>query len=310
MSTYKLPPTIYKPVVIVGPTSSGKSELAVKLAKKFKGEIISCDSRQIYRGMDLGTGKISGKWKNRKFLYRGIPHHCIDYVNPKRQYSVALFRRDAQKAISDILSRGKLPILCGGGGHWMDAVVYNQQVPDVKPNLKLRAQLEKKTTFELFERIVTKDPKRAKTIDRYNKRRLIRALEIINASGKPVPNVVQATGLPLQALWLGVNTNQPDLYKKIDQRLNQRLKQGMVKEVQKLHRDGLSWKKLMSFGLEYKFISLYLQKKLSYDEMLVQLSYAIKHYSKRQLTWWKRNKDILWIKNLQQAGNQVRKFLK
>ena len=173
------------------------------------------------------------------------------------------------------------------------------------------------------------DPGRAKNIDRHNKRRLIRALEIVMATGKPVPRLKQATrsavaqGGPewsrgtaglhynkYDALWVGIKTDRKLLYKKIDARLKQRLKAGMVAEVSRLHKGGLSWKKLESFGLEYKFLSLYLEKKLTYDEMLTQLSFAIKHYSKRQMTWWKKNKVINWIKSPKLAEKAVARFLK
>ena len=328
----------YKLLIIVGPTSSGKSELAVRLAKRFNGEIISADSRQIYKGMDLGTGKIEGRWISYKpnksnesytnylaYVYKTVPHHLIDIVNPRRQYSAAIFQRKAKKIIADITKRGKLPILCGGTMHWIDAVAYGQHLPDVKPNLKLRAKLEKISTPGLFARISRLDPVRAKNIDRHNRRRLIRALEIILTTGKPVPprSVILSEPGGLegesknslnQVLWLGIKIPQADLYKKIDKRLKQRLKAGMIEEVRNLHsatfkaglpkRQGrvrggydLSWKRLEQFGLEYRFISQYLQNKISYDAMVSQLSFAIKHYSKRQITWWKRNKNIKWISN-------------
>ena len=311
MSPYKLPATTYKLLVIVGTTSSGKSELAVQLAKRFNGEIVSADSRQVYKGMDLGTGKISGQWRRNVFSYKGVPHHLIDFLNPKRQYSAALFQRDAKKIIAGILRRGKLPIICGGTGHWIDAVVYDRQLPDVKPDLKLRIKLGKKTADELYRQLKKLDSRRAKTIDRHNKRRLVRALEIIISTGKPVPQL--ATRNPklsnYQPLWLGINLPQKTLYHNISKRLNQRLKAGMVKEVSRLHNNGISWKRLNDFGLEYRFISLYLQKKLTRDEMLKQLSYAIKHYAKRQMTWWKKNKEIRWFKKPIVQTRSVEKFL-
>jgi len=309
-----------KILIVVGPTSSGKSELAVKLAKRFNGEIISCDSRQIYKGMDLGTGKVEGKWFVDKragrairqhYAYKGVVHHCLDYINPRLQYSASLFQRDAKKIIQDVVARGKLPILCGGTAHWIDAVVYNQIIPDVKPNLKLRTKLEKQSADALFKKLMKIDPHRAKNIDRYNKRRLIRALEIVITTGKPVPalstiNYKLPTYLPL---WIGINPLQPILFGKIKKRLKQRLNEGMIKEVSQLHTQGLSWKKLESFGLEYKFVSLFLQKKLSYDEMFSQLLLAIQHYTKRQMTWWKRNKEINWIKNPSEAQKLTKNFL-
>lgn len=299
-------------IILVGPTASGKSELAVKLAKKFNGEIISFDSRQIYKGLDLGTGKISGHWKKNSYntfkrpskmvvtyVYKNISHYCIDYVNPSRQYSVAKFKKDAQKAILDISQRNKLPILCGGTGYWIDAVVYNQELPEIKPNPKLRLELQKKSTEQLFKQLEKLDPVRASTIDPKNPHRLIRALEIVITTGKPVPTLNTNTNEQksiYNPIWLGIKTNQEELYSKIDKRLKQRLKQGMIEEVKQLQASGLSWKKLENFGLEYKYIALFLQNKISYQEMVEQLSYAIKHYSKRQLTWWKRNNQIKWLK--------------
>jgi tRNA dimethylallyltransferase len=306
-----------KILAIVGPTASGKSELAVRLAKKFNGEIISCDSRQIYKGMNLGTGKVEGSWTTlqmrgrafQQFVYKKVPHHLIDFQNPKKQFSVAQFQNQAKKTAVEIVKRDHLPILCGGTMHWMDAVVFRQVLPDVKPNYKLRKQLEAKSARSLFARIRTLDPVRAKSIDPNNKRRLIRALEIILTTGKPVP-LLHASSSMFNVLWLGVKRPQTDLYKKIDRRLKQRLEAGMIEEVKKLKKSGLSWKRLEDFGLEYRFVSQYLQKKLTFEEMFTQLSYAIKHYSKRQMTWWKRNKEINWIEpDAKTASRLVAKFL-
>ncbi|MBL8031411.1 MAG: hypothetical protein JNK33_03755, partial [Candidatus Doudnabacteria bacterium] len=215
-----------KIIVVIGPTGSGKSEFAVKLAKKMNGEIISADSRQVYKGLDIGTGKVQGQWKkmrsqkvkvktatsnsknsklakqNSVYVYKGIPHYCIDYVSPKKQYTVTNFKHDAELAIEDIVRRGNTPIICGGTGQYVDALLLDQSIPEVPPNPRLRAQLEKKTTAQLFSMLQKKDPARAKTIDPYNPRRLIRALEIITATGKPVPrpakkgNPFAAKGLP------------------------------------------------------------------------------------------------------------------
>jgi tRNA dimethylallyltransferase len=273
-------------LVVVGPTSSGKSELAVKLAKKFNGEIISCDSRQIYQSMNLGTGKVTGHWQavpvashpeqsegskashpqrreqpKRKFkkvyFYQSIPHHLIDVQNPKKQYSVVQFQKSAQKLIEEITRRQKLPILCGGTGQYIDAVIFNQNLPQVKPNLKLRKTLEKKSTKELYSQLLSLDPLRAKHIDKNNPRRLIRALEIIITTGQPVPLTTQTLSpTHYRTLWLGLQLPKNILYKKIKARLQQRLKAGMVKEVKKLKQQGLSWQRLESFGLEYRYIYL------------------------------------------------------
>ncbi len=279
-------------ICIIGPTAAGKSELAVKLAVKLNGEIISADSRQIYRGLDIGSGKVEGKWKGEVFVYKNIPHYLIDEVSPRGQYSVAKFQKQATKLITDIHKRGKLPIICGGTGHWIDAVVFAQVLPEVKPDTKLRAKLNQMSVEQLFVQLKKLDPQRAKTIDSKNPRRLIRALEIVMTTGKPVPKSTNRS--KYQTIWLGINPGKSELDKKIAKRLNARLKQGLIKEVAQLHKQGLSWKKLESFGLEYKYVALFLQNKITEDEMKEQLLRAIKQYAKRQLTWWKRNQEIHW----------------
>ena len=299
---------IQKPFIIavVGPTASGKSELAVQLAKKYHGEIISADSRQVYRGMDIGTGKIEGKWRGSQYFYKTIPHYGIDIVSPRSQYSVAKFQNYAKKAITEILARKKIPIICGGTGHWVDAVLFDQNLPTVKPNMELRKKLEKLSTAELFNKLKKLDPRRAENIDAKNPRRLIRALEIVMSTGKPVPT--SNTETKYNVLWLGITHNKEALEKRIDKRLDERLKLGMLKEIKTLHKNGISWKRLEEFGLEYKFIAQFLQQKLSEVEMHSLLSTAIKQYAKRQMTWFKRNKDIHWIKNFSEASKLISKL--
>jgi len=297
-----------KIIIIIGPTASGKSELAVKLAKEFKGEIISADSRQVYRQLDIGSGKVPGRWqgsgKNRRFMYKGIAHYGIDIVDPKKTVSVAQFQRVATKALRDIRRRGKLPIICGGTAHWVDAVVYDQKFPRVQPNLKLRAQLEKKSVPQLYAQLKQLDPVRAKNIDRRNPRRLIRALEIVLTTGQAIPKLEQTSRY--HALWIGLKPAQTTLYKKIDQRLKGWFKQGLLQEVENLHQQGLSWTRVEQFGLEYKAVALYLQNKIDRAEMLRQSSSSIKHYAKRQMTWWKRNPDINWIRSERQLPKILR----
>ncbi len=299
-----------KLLVIVGPTSSGKSELAVKLAKKMNGEIVSVDSRQIYHGMAIGSGRVPGHWrykirsgqnirrpspkKVQQFMYKGVPHYGLDLINPRRQYSVAEFQKLAGGIINAIAALGKLPILCGGTAHWVDAVVFDQKFPKAKPNPKLRRRLEKKSAAQLYAMLKKLDPRRARNIDRHNPRRLVRALEIVLTTKRTVPKLNQRSRY--DTLWLGISVPQNALNKKIELRLKQRLEQGMFHEVKKLHKQGVSWRRLEKFGLEYKYCALYLQKKLSRDEMFAQLLTAIKQYSKRQMMWWSRNKGIRWVK--------------
>jgi tRNA dimethylallyltransferase len=282
-----------KIIIIVGPTASGKSELAVKTAKSARGEIISADSRQIYKGLNIGSGKVPGRWRQGRYFYKGIAHHLLDIADPKKQVSAAQFQKLANRAIKDIIARGKIPIICGGTAHWIDAVVFAQKFPSVKPDLKLRAQLEKQSIAQLFVRLKKLDPARAKNIDSRNPRRLVRALEIVLTTGQAVPALEQTA--KFDALWLGLKLDQEILYKKIDKRMRAWFKQGLLEEIGALHEQSLSWQRLESFGLEYKFGALYLQGKITREEMLVQTSSAIKHYAKRQMTWWKRNTAIKWL---------------
>jgi len=331
-----------KLIVIVGPTASGKSEMAVRLAKKFNGEIISADSRQVYKGMDIGTGKVTpdtnpalytasnyfsmprgrdstGQVKKKCiFTHKGIPHHCIDVASPKRRFTVTQYRKLAQRAINKIQKKNKIPIFCGGTGFYIQAVVDGLIIPEVKPDWKLRKKLELIAAEELFSQLKKLDSKRAKTIEKKNKRRLIRALEIVKKIGR-VP-ILKRKPLPYPVLILGIKKSSEDLKKLIKERLLKRLGRGMIAEVKKLRKSGLSWKRLEEFGLEYRYIAYYLQKKLDYQEMLEKLQKEIEHYAKRQMTWFsthggsasggKRNRRIIWIKNYQEAEKLVREFLR
>ncbi|MDO8443550.1 MAG: tRNA (adenosine(37)-N6)-dimethylallyltransferase MiaA [Candidatus Azambacteria bacterium] len=308
-----------KIIVVVGPTASGKSTLAVKLAKKFKGEIISADSRQVYEGMDIGTGKITPDTKNSSnfstgqakkkyvFTHKGIPHYCIDVANPKNQFSVAQYKQLAEKVIKKIIRHGKIPIICGGTGFYIQAITENISIPEIKPDIKLRTALEKKSTKELFSQLKKLDSRRAKNIDKNNRRRLIRALEIIIKSGNKVPELKSAP--KYEVLFIGVKRGMRELKELIKSRLLKRLKIGMVKEIINLKKLGLSWQRLEDFGLEYRYVAYYLQNKLSYDEMVSKLQKEIEHYAKRQMTWFNRNKKIRWVANSNQAGKLVKGFL-
>lgn len=288
-----------KIIAVIGPTASGKSDLAVNIAlyinknsKKIgvKGaEIISADSRQVYKWLNIGSNKITRK------EMRGIKHHLLDIASPKSTFTVARYKRLADKAINKIIKSGKVPIICGGSGQYMDAVLFGHQFPDVKPNPILRTKLDKFSTEKLFLMLRKKDPNKARNIDRYNRRRLIRALEIIISTKKPIAPL--ATEPKFNALMIGILTDRDLLKNKIEKRLAIRLKKGLIKEVAGLHKKyGLSWKKLESFGLEYRFISQFLEKKIGKDEMIRSITAESAKYAKRQMTWFKRNKDIVWIK--------------
>ncbi len=292
-----------KAVVVVGPTASGKSDLGIKIARKYNGEIISADSRQVYRGMDIGTGKVSKKEQKM------VRHHLLDVASPKKQFNASDFKKQGEKAIKEITAKGKIPIIVGGTGFYIDILLGRMAAPEVPPNKRLRAELEKQSAEQLFKRLEKLDPRRAKVIDRHNKRRLVRAIEIFMATGKSsLDTNYKIPDSKYNILWLGVRPK--DLEKRIEKRLDARLKQGMVREVEKLHKQSVSWKRLNDFGLEYRWVSKYLQGLISKEEMRENLLKDIIKYSKRQMTWFKINQEIHWVKNKKATDKLVATFLK
>ena len=286
-----------KVIVIVGPTASGKSAYAVKLARKIGGEVISADSRQVYRGLNIGTGKITRR------EMKGVPHHMIDVRRPSSVFTAADFVKLGRKQIDDILKRGKVPIICGGTGFYIDALLGRVTLPNVPPNPKLRRQLAKKSASELFTLLKTLDKRRAKNIDRHNPVRLIRAIEIVKKIGRVPPTVILrdrevqpyvSNGVRRDVQWIGLKPSDKILRVKIRTRLLQRMKAGMVREARNLHKQGLSYKRMHELGLEYRYLALFLQNKMSRKEMLRQLESGIWDYSRRQMRYWKRNPDIKW----------------
>jgi len=276
-----------KIIVILGQTATGKSSLAVKIAKKVNGEIISADSRQVYKGLDLGTGKITKK------EMQGIPHYLLDVVNAKSKFTVVDYKKFADKKIKEIIARGKTPIICGGTGFYIDAVIKNVIFPEVLPNEKLRKILNKKTTEDLFEMLKKLDKRRAKNIDSKNKIRLIRAIEIVKELGK-VPSLKKKNS-NYEFVKIGLFMPLELLKEKINKRLISRVESGMLKEIQNLHKNGLSWKRMEELGLEYRYVALYLQKKITKQEMLEKLNSEIFKYAKRQMTYFKRDPEIKWF---------------
>ncbi|MFH1246545.1 MAG: tRNA (adenosine(37)-N6)-dimethylallyltransferase MiaA [Candidatus Liptonbacteria bacterium] len=291
-----------KIIAVLGPTASGKSDLAVELARKFNGEIISADSRQVYKGLDIGSGKITKK------EMRGIPHHLLDVASPLRTFTVAQFQKLGGRAIKNILRKNKVPIIAGGTGLYIDTLLYGYNFPAVKPNPQLRGKLERQTTEELFDKLSELDPARATGIDRFNKRRLVRALEIVIATGKPVPKLEKHSAY--DTLKIGINISQEKLRRNIELRLKKRLRRGMLKEINHLRKSDVSFKRLQSFGLEYRAMSRYTQGLIIKKEMEQNIISESIDYTKRQTTWWKRDKEIRWINNPAKAILLTKKFLK
>ncbi len=294
-----------KLIVILGQTASGKSEMAIKLAKKFNGEVVSADSRQVYKGMDIGTGKVTKK------EMKGIPHYLLDVASPKKRFTVVQYRKLALKAINKIFRKGKIPILCGGTAFYIQAVVDGIVIPEVKPDWKLRKELEKKTAKELFAKLKKLDPKRAKTIEKENKRRLIRALEIVIKTKKPVP-VFKKRPLPYPVLMMGIKKEKEELKKLIKKRFLIWLKQGFLRKVLKLKNPpaggGLSWHRIEEFGIHYRVAAQYLQGKINKQEFIKKSLTELQNYAKRQMTWFKRDERIIWVKDYKIAEKLVKNF--
>jgi len=299
-----------KLIVILGPTSSGKTGLSIKLAKKFNGEVVSADSRQVYKGMDIGTGKVTKK------EMQGIPHYLLNVANPKKRFDVVQYQKLALKAIEKIQRKNKVPFLVGGTGFYIQSIVDGTVIPQVKPNWKLREKLMLQPLPELVKRLAKLDPVRAGNIDQNNPRRVVRALEIALTLKGPVPPLARQSPLGeggCQILQIGISKPKKELDKLIKKRLLARLNQGMVKEIKKLHNPptggGVSWKRLEEFGLEYRFVAQYLQNKLAYQEIVELLQKATEHYAKRQMTWFKKDNRICWIKTYKESEKLTKAFL-
>lgn len=351
-----------KLVVILGPTATGKTKLAVSLAVKYGGEIVSADSRQVFRGMDLGTGKdladyiidLSNKTdrelqniinyyqldnsdktaglvkmplkKDHKALKgasavatRGhqksfqVPYHLIDIIEPMTPFNVAKYQKLAYKAIDEIISKNRLPFLVGGTGLYLDAVVENFIFGPVvaKADLeKVRQRLDRLTLAQLLGRLKKVDPDTYAVIDKKNRRRVQRAVEIYEAGGQKKSAVSNRGQRPYQTLIIGLKFPLEEIYKKIDSRLDNRLREGMVSEIKRLRQRGVSWKRLEEFGLEYRYVSRYVRGLIDYETMLDQLKTEIHHFAKRQLTWFRRNQDICWVDSLKTADKLIKDFLK
>jgi tRNA dimethylallyltransferase len=281
-----------KVVVICGPTATGKSDLAVLIAKKFGGEVISADSRQVYKGLNLGSGKITKK----EML--GILHFMLDIADPKKTYTVDKFGKDALKVAKEILKKNKTPIICGGTGMYIDALIDGIQFPQVLPDKKLRKELSTLTTEELFDKLLSLDKNRADQLKndgggQFNRVRLIRSIEIATKLGS-VPKLISKVNF--EAIFIGLDFDDKTIKDRILLRIKSRMKKGMLNEGRKLHENGLKYKRMHELGLEYGHMASVLEGKESKEEFEQLLANDIWHFVKRQRTWFKRRQEILWFK--------------
>ena len=285
------------PIVILGPTASGKTKLAARLAKDLRAEIISADSRQVYRGMDMGTGKDLGD-----YLVDGtaVPYHLIDIVDPGYEFSVFDYQRCFFQCFSEITAKNVLSVMVGGTGLYMNAVLKGYRMLAVPENYDLRAELQGLGVDLLIKRLTELNPSLHNTTDLLDRRRLIRAIEISEASERH-GREDEFNFSSLNPFVIGLHCDRSILRLRITKRLQERLNAGMIEEVKRLHDNGVSWEKLNSFGLEYRYISLYLEGKLNLQDMFRQLNTKIHQFAKRQETWFRRMERqgivIHWLEN-------------
>jgi len=273
-----------KVVAVVGTNASGKSALGIDLARRFDAEIISADSRQVFRGLDLGSGKVTPE------EMQGVKHHLIDVREPNDFFSMADFQKMSYQAIDEISARGKLPMIVGGTGLYVDSVLDGYLLSDKEPDLAYRAELEKLTTPELYEMLIKIVPDT--DVEKNNRNRVMRILERIHDGDDAKPSK-QAR---YQSLRLGVSWPRDVLAERIDERLVRRLAMGMIEEVQRLLDEGATVEFMLGLGLEYRLITEYLTGKWeSREAMLERLAISIKQFAKRQMTWFRRNPDIIWL---------------
>ena len=290
-----------KLICVVGTNASGKSGLGVRLAKKFGGEIISADSRQVFAGLDLGSGKITPE----EML--GVPHHLLDVRQPNEFFSMADFQTLSYEAIDGIVARGNLPFIVGGTGLYVDCVAEGYVLSGGAPDLEYRAHLETFTTPELYEKLIAIMPDT--DVDPKNRNRVMRLLERIHSGDDLTPRKEPR----YDVLKLGVTWPRPVLCDRIDERLERRMNQGMVDEVKRLMENGATPEFLEKLGLEYRYLYRYLAGMMPLDEMLDELAKAIKRFAKRQMVWFRKDKSIVWLDMaddpMAQASAEIERFL-
>jgi tRNA dimethylallyltransferase len=283
----------YDLICVLGPTASGKTRYAVKLAYEIGAEIISADSRQVYRNMNIGTGKDLCDYV---FEGKSIPYHLIDIVNAGTKYNIFEYQKDFEAAYRNIILRGEKAILCGGSGLYIEAATCGYSLPEVPPDIELRSELEKIDNDELVARLASLKGLH-NTTDYDTRKRLIRALEIaIYQQNHPTES---GMFLPKRTKYIGISVTREERVARIDRRLDERLKEGMIDEVKKLLESGIKAEDLIYYGLEYKYVTMYISGQLTYNEMVRQLAIAIHQFSKRQMTWFRgmerRGIEIEWI---------------
>ena len=287
-----------KIIVICGPTASGKTKLSIELAKQIQGEIVSCDSMQIYQEMNIGTAKPT------KEEMQGIPHYLLDFVSPSKRYSVADFKKDATLAIENILQYNKVPILVGGTGLYIDSLVKNIEYPEIELDSNYRKQLEEQIQEKglevLYEKAKEIDPKAMETISKNDKKRIMRVLELYRQTGKTkteLEKLSRQNPSPYDYHVFAITMDREKLYNRINQRVDNMIEQGLIQEVENLLKKYNTFPTAMQ-GLGYKEVVSYLQGNITKEEMIEKLKMETRRYAKRQLTWFRKDKNIKWLNAL------------
>lgn len=304
-----------KPIVVItGPTASGKTALSLQIAKDLKGEIICADSMTVYRGMDIGTDKptiltrnVTQNTKNNCYEINGICHHLLDIADPDEEFNVAEFQKTVKEIVAEIHARGNIPLLVGGSTMYIDAFVYGYEIPSAKPDYDLREKFESKTAEELFEDLIKIDPDAEWTVDRHNKRRVIRALEVSIKTGIPFTHQKKKNDLAENILYLAITRPREELYADINRRVDEMMEAGFLDEVKRLFKKYDHNTAMQAAG--YKQLIKYLDGELTLSEAIEKTKQVHRNYAKRQMTWLNRNKDVVWVNSKNQAENIIKKFL-
>ena len=300
-----------KPIVIVicGPTASGKTALSIELAKKIEGEIVSADSMQIYKDMNIGSAKVTPE------EMEGIKHYLIDFVSPDERYSVANYKQDAKKAIEKIISKGKTPIVVGGTGLYVDSLIYEIEYNDIEIDEEYRRKLEtikeKEGLDILYKKALEIDPKAMEKISSNDSKRIMRVLEIYHSTGKTKTQQEfesRTKEIPYDYRVFAINMNREKLYDRINKRVDIMLEKGLVNEVKNLLKKYNNFPTAMQ-GLGYKEVKDYLEGNLSYEEMINKIKQESRHYAKRQLTWFRKNENTIWIDGLNDTNDNINTIL-
>lgn len=295
-----------KVIVLAGPTASGKTSLSIELAKKINGEIISADSMQIYKDMDIGTAKVTEEEKE------GIMHYLVDFVEPDKRYTVSDFKKDAEKAIEEILAKGKVPIIVGGTGMYVNTLIYGIEYQEMQFDEEYRDMLMKKAETdeglaEIYEQAKKIDEQAVKNISKNDKKRLVRVLEIYKATGKNKTEqeiLSRQNGVKYDYRVFAIDMEREVLYSRIDKRVDIMIELGLEEEVRKLINKYQKFPTAMQ-GLGYKEVIEYFDGKISREEMIDKIKKETRHYAKRQLTWFRKNKEITWLNGLEEKQNNV-----